>query len=302
MASEAQVKANRENAKKSTGPRTAQGKAVVALNAVRHGLLSSLPVLPGVEDPEDWQEHRQAVLSDLAPVGYLEVSLAERVALAIWRMGRAARWESAKATKSAGEASALGGRARQCDETERDIELLDDACRLLDATKSGSAAVVGQGVGAELAEVLLNEVARQCGFDLADASPTFPGVPDACPISEFQGWTVQIVAGAVVAIVDCVEQDLRQVRDAVAERLGRRRRIAERRIEAIQLADAEPFAGSVNGDATANFIRYEAHLERSLLRSLHELQRLQAARSGKEGPKAVDMFIEVAAHRRRVGK
>ena len=40
MATEAQVVANRLNAQKSTGQRTGAGKAVVAQNAVRHGLLA----------------------------------------------------------------------------------------------------------------------------------------------------------------------------------------------------------------------------------------------------------------------
>ena len=38
MTSERQIAANRENAKKSTGPKTARGKAQASRNAVRHGL------------------------------------------------------------------------------------------------------------------------------------------------------------------------------------------------------------------------------------------------------------------------
>ena len=37
MCSEAKLTANRLNAKKSTGPRTLEGKAVVAQNALKHG-------------------------------------------------------------------------------------------------------------------------------------------------------------------------------------------------------------------------------------------------------------------------
>jgi hypothetical protein len=40
MTSEQRVEANRQNSLKSTGPRTAAGKAVVALNGIKHGLLS----------------------------------------------------------------------------------------------------------------------------------------------------------------------------------------------------------------------------------------------------------------------
>jgi hypothetical protein len=41
MTTEAQIAANRVNATKSTGPRTTAGKAVVALNGMKHGLLSA---------------------------------------------------------------------------------------------------------------------------------------------------------------------------------------------------------------------------------------------------------------------
>jgi hypothetical protein len=46
MASEKQDKANRQNAKKSTAPKTPQGKAAVRLNAAKHGLLSEETLLP----------------------------------------------------------------------------------------------------------------------------------------------------------------------------------------------------------------------------------------------------------------
>jgi len=40
MASTKRNEANRRNAQKSTGPKTAEGKAVVSQNATRHGLLA----------------------------------------------------------------------------------------------------------------------------------------------------------------------------------------------------------------------------------------------------------------------
>jgi len=46
MASKKKIAANRRNAKKSTGPKTPEGKAVSAQNATRHGLLSRRAVLP----------------------------------------------------------------------------------------------------------------------------------------------------------------------------------------------------------------------------------------------------------------
>ena len=51
MASEEQNRANHQNAQKSTGPKTPEGKAAVHLNATKHGLLSKEILLPGEVGP-----------------------------------------------------------------------------------------------------------------------------------------------------------------------------------------------------------------------------------------------------------
>jgi hypothetical protein len=89
----ARIEANRRNAALSTGPRTAEGKAIVARNATRHGIFASVPVIPG-ESPDQWEAHRAGVVESLAPVGLLEVNLAERAALLLWRLQRLARYEA----------------------------------------------------------------------------------------------------------------------------------------------------------------------------------------------------------------
>ncbi|HWE39743.1 MAG TPA: hypothetical protein VG406_24550, partial [Isosphaeraceae bacterium] len=52
--SAAQLAARRANAKLSTGPRTPEGKAIAAMNAVSHGLCANTAVLPG-ESVEEFQ-------------------------------------------------------------------------------------------------------------------------------------------------------------------------------------------------------------------------------------------------------
>jgi hypothetical protein len=90
MATEAQIAANRLNAQRSTGPRTAEGKAVVAQNAVKHGLLAREGVLRG-EDGEEFERHREALLEQLNPAGPLEAILAARIVDLTWRLQRAAQ-------------------------------------------------------------------------------------------------------------------------------------------------------------------------------------------------------------------
>ena len=68
MTSEKQIEANRQNARKSTGPRTPEGKAAVRLNALRHGLCSEEILLPG-EDEEALRELDEYLRAELQPVG-----------------------------------------------------------------------------------------------------------------------------------------------------------------------------------------------------------------------------------------
>ena len=57
MATLKQITANRENAQKSTGPRTEEGKSITRLNALQHGLFATDPVIPG-EDPAHFEALR----------------------------------------------------------------------------------------------------------------------------------------------------------------------------------------------------------------------------------------------------
>jgi len=90
MASEAQILANRRNAEKSTGPRTAEGKTIASQNAVKHGLSGRLDVIKG-EDQAEFELHHEAMLGELAPVGPMESMLAERVVGLSWRLERVER-------------------------------------------------------------------------------------------------------------------------------------------------------------------------------------------------------------------
>jgi len=94
MASVAQIQANRSNAQKSTGPRTAEGKAAASRNAIKHGLLAEQVVIHG-EDPAQFELYRQGMLAELAPEGAVEEILAERAVSLAWRLRRAERLQSA---------------------------------------------------------------------------------------------------------------------------------------------------------------------------------------------------------------
>jgi hypothetical protein len=92
MTSEKKIKANRQNALKSTGPKTPEGKDAVRLNALKHGLLSQQVLLPG-EDAEALRELGESLRAELQPEGAMEEFLVYRVTAACWRLLRASRVE-----------------------------------------------------------------------------------------------------------------------------------------------------------------------------------------------------------------
>ena len=76
------------------GPRTARGKAASRSNAVKHGLRSDAPVIPGLEDFDEWDQFRDGILASYAPEGELETENARRIASLLWRLRRAGRYET----------------------------------------------------------------------------------------------------------------------------------------------------------------------------------------------------------------
>jgi hypothetical protein len=94
MTSEAKIRANRLNALKSTGPKTARGKSMMWRNAVTHGMTATRVVLFD-ETKADFEKFYAGLAQDFAPEGTAECALVERIAMLAWRLRRASRAEAA---------------------------------------------------------------------------------------------------------------------------------------------------------------------------------------------------------------
>ena len=100
---ERKAEANRRNARKSTGPKTAQGKAWSRLNALKHGVLASQAVLTTVEGREARRAFEQLVdgfAHDFAPVGAFEQVLVQQIAACVWRQRRLLMFENRASFRS----------------------------------------------------------------------------------------------------------------------------------------------------------------------------------------------------------
>ena len=301
-----QLQANRRNALKSTGPKTPEGKAKVSRNATKHGLLSKLRVLPGLESQEQWNQHWERTLADLRPVGYLEQMLAERIALLLWRLGRVARYERDTASAAMENVEVDFARGElQWRGSERCLREgpLDDVRKRLENARQGLPFL-------ERLPNLPGEEPADCGgyivhqaFRAAHVEEYLtPGelVPgrDDLDMLEFEeiSWTVDMVRQAGTAIANEAKIDWDELRRRMIaqarQELDRTQR--EHDLLAGKLAQYRRSRAVAGKEGLEKLTRYETHLERSLYKALHELQRLQAARrdgGSVPAPIAVDLDV-----------
>ena len=98
------LEANRENAKRSTGPRTERGKSVARFNAVTRGLFAKhviVPICDGDKAEKEFQSLLDGLHQDFQPVGFYEEWLVIKIAHCMWRLRRATRCESGSIREAA---------------------------------------------------------------------------------------------------------------------------------------------------------------------------------------------------------
>jgi hypothetical protein len=105
MSTPKQISANRENARKSTGPSSARGKAASSHNASNHGLRSKQLLVPE-SDRAKFEELRHQLVSQLKPRGALEEFYCEEILICIWKLKMLARFELQSLSRFARETDA----------------------------------------------------------------------------------------------------------------------------------------------------------------------------------------------------
>lgn len=333
MTTPKQIERNRRNARHSTGPRTPAGKAKSSRNATKHGALSASPVIPFLEKPSAWQSHEEAFLRALAPQGALETFMADRIALLAWRLGRVARYERERIAvgQERIETDLRDERILRAsleprqgirpspspypEDVKLEARLLRETRRALDdLSKEGPDE---KRVGGERAlsalfaiERVANRPEEDGNSEVEHPDPNaprinvemmcFPEVPDDVPLATlggWEGWTRGIIREAVAAIA---REAGRSADDLVVTA-----REEARYEESLAALEARNVEAEINrrrrlallppADTLEKVTRYEAHLERSLIRSLHELQRLQARRTGGPAPAALDVELAITS-------
>ena len=112
MATKRQIEANRQNAKRSTGPITVAGRARSKRNALKHGL-TAREVTIDDEEASKFEAFRDDIVQGLAPEGAVEEEFAQQFATDSWRLRRVLRLEAALAVPRDLSLETLEGHAFQ---------------------------------------------------------------------------------------------------------------------------------------------------------------------------------------------
>lgn len=263
---EEKLAANRGNARRSTGPRTAKGKARSSLNSVRHGLLSKRVVIRGGDGAERTAEFESLAAGlhcDLCPVGPYETMLVDRIAVCYWRLARAQRFEVG-AVKSA----------------------LDE-CRKPPSEPGGNIREIEKQIALRESLIAVQEKI----LDVLRTPPERHGEMDRyCFVAQLQKAAATLdprpadVGGPAVieAAVAACEKEIAALRREIAD--FREQSAVAREYDA--LADSRrPMLGAIPpDDELRKLIRYETMLDRELHRAIKAFERRTGRRVGPTNP------------------
>ena len=158
------LEANRQNAQKSTGPRTEEGKAKSAQNAYKHGFFTSgLFTAPQAEaDREPYKQLLGGLYEHYKPVGDWETLWVEKIAREFLRLARVMRFEEQvileqwiKFFRFEGTDKVLryeNAANRRVNEAIEQLERLQAKRRAEAARSNGSTSSVDEGDGATSGE------------------------------------------------------------------------------------------------------------------------------------------------------
>jgi hypothetical protein len=286
----AKIEANRENALASTGPKSADGKAIVSGNAIRHGLLSWKPVIPGFETVEDWESHHERTLDSLAPVGYAETMLAERAALLLWRLDRVSRYEREVTAIALEHAEAR--KQPKLDEAEQSVAAAQARVSFAEGLRS---LPPDTPLDSDIAARFLEQAAGDADVALYEMGG-WPSYVKGDTTLEDIDWTAGRLLECVQVVARQAKMDADELLDGMIESARDSLCHAQKELAKVRASQDRERRGLLLPDSLTmeKVNRYETTLERSLLKTLHELERRQAARDGQAVPLPVAVDVNLS--------
>ncbi len=274
--SQRRIEANRRNALRSTGPKSARGKDMAARNSWKHGLLAKSAVImlgPAKENKAEFEELLSGLRDYFDPVGAAEELLVEEIAVSYWMERRAQLYENGEILKQA--------RAAVKDEPWKELGYDGEVDDILDnisgdpENKPLFKQLLMSSQGLEYVLSLVAQVRHDADTGKVSAE-LLEQLSDIC------GGDWESAAREKSAF-------LAQL-DSEKERLERLKKKIER-IEAEDRAARVRSALLLDPRKLAVLQRYTSANERRRYRALARLERLQRQRNGEAVPPPIDVQV-----------
>lgn len=318
--SERKIAANRRNALRSTGPKTARGKRTVARNAIKHGLLAREVVITAGDGRENLQDFRRLVddlWKDYEPVGVVEETLVEEIATCLWRKARILRAENGEIRKRL-DTYQMDRKLRNSDKVNLDLlllrsdvfrfdvkhiadhnnptgnrwSILQDRQRGLRGDRLGleyqeaflltaKEEIGSTGRLSERAQEILMTMFAFCDFELTQVSQRSPLEAEVKTESP-DNRKDERAEEFSKTMIEMIDERLALIN--WFKRYNDEREKLQRDAEArtLSLPPAE---------TTDKLLRYETHMDRKLYRAMDQLERLQRLRSGEKVPPPLSVHL-----------
>lgn len=286
------MEANRCNAQKSTGPKTAAGRAISKMNALKHGVLAQSVVVRGHKLKESRNEFKKLCrefYTSLAPAGPLEEMLVGQFVTATWRLRRAR-------TAEAGEIalSVDGGH------WERKRNGLTQTAMFWGINGDPMIEMGDSALGNRFLETQLKAVrdsVQQEGrlTEAAIQSVIFHGKPFSLTkqLEELRLRLQQNPGGLdEAALLASQKEQALAYLDKELRHISWRKADCEER-EEMEEETRQTAAVLPSAEVLEKILRYEAALERQLFRAMNELERWQRRRHGENI--AAPLTMEISA-------
>lgn len=261
------LNANRRNARKSTGPTSPEGKARVAQNACKHGLLSAHVVVRDqkFERTADFERLRHDLTVAFSPSDEYEQLLVDRIATCYWRLRRAMRFE----------AGSIRDVLHQ--DSQRDPEPSPRKWQLEEQIAKVDSAIYVKQAEISLCKTPVEKLTQQ--QQGARESFLYERVRRAAESQEKLSDPAYCAQTVIAAQEEL--RELNQQRDRLQQELSR-----ERDLEQEAGADSQHDGALPSEPDLKRLVRYEALIDRELHRALNALHRRQSLHRRDRSPAA----------------
>lgn len=272
-----QLEANRQNSKLG-GVKTSDGKAVSKHNAIKHGIFSKQVVImkgEGKENLEDFLELQSQLIDQLQPVGVIEDILVDRILTHIWRLRRVVISEVGETRKRLDSIN-INKKITEINREENLRESADGIKKLIN-----------------LIEVAIEDVETD-----SYSGPNFDRLN-----AHFEFGLLSLITLASMLKKTALENpdsDMTQFAKSLFLAVANTER--DKLTSLLKLSKQREYLGSEAEHLSANLpdleildkiSRYDISLERSLYKTINELQKIQAIRLGIKLPDGTAININL---------